>query len=148
MWKPLWRHKGGYLATYREYLNSSGWNNGAQVIERVALDNSINPRLLLSLLEYQSGWVTGQPKTGTSLDYPLGYEDPLEKGLFAQLSWAVSQLSLGYYGWRNGLVVDLTFPDDEVLRLSPKLNAGTVAVQYYFAQFKERGEWSSSPVWR
>ncbi len=136
--------KGGYLATYREYLNSSGWNNGAQVIERVALDNSINPRLLLSLLDFQSGWVTGQPKAGTSLDYPLGYEDPLEKGLFAQLNWAVSQLSLGYYGWRNGLVVDLTFPDDEVLRLSPKLNAGTVSVQYYFAQFKERGEWSSS----
>jgi LasA protease len=136
--------KGGYLSTYREYLNSSGWNNGAQVIERVALDNSINPRLLLSLLEYQSGWVTGQPKTGSSVDYPLGYTDPLEKGLFAQLSWAVSQLSLGYYGWRNGLVVDLTFPDDEVLRLSPKLNAGTVAVQYYFAQFKERGDWSSA----
>lgn len=138
------KQKGGYLSTYREYLNSSGWNSGAQVIERVALDNSINPRLLLSLLEYQSGWVTGQPKNGTAVDYPLGYKDPLAKGLFAQLSWVVSQLSLGYYGWRNGLLVDLTFPDGETLRLSPKLNAGTVAVQYYFAQFKNRGDWSSA----
>jgi LasA protease len=136
--------KGGYLSTYREYLNSSGWNSGAQVIERVALDNSINPRLLLSLLEYQSGWVTGQPVDSDSREYPLGYKDPLSSGLFAQLSWAVSQLSLGYYGWRNGLVVDLTFPDDEVLRLSPKLNAGTVAVQYYFAGFKARPAWSSA----
>jgi LasA protease len=136
--------KGGYLSSYREYLNSSGWNSGAQVITRIALDNSINPRLLLSLLEYQSGWVNGQPKNADAIDYPLGYKDPLAKGLFAQLSWAVSQLSLGYYGWRNGLVVDLTFPDDEVLRLSPKLNAGTVAVQYLFAQFKDRGEWSSA----
>jgi LasA protease len=136
--------EGGYLSTYREYLNSSGWNSGAQIIERVALDNSINPRLLLSLLEYQSGWVSGQPKTSEASDYPMGYKDPLAKGLFSQMSWVVSQLSLGYYGWRNGLVVDLRFPDGEVLRLSPRLNAGTVSVQYYFAGFMDRSEWSNA----
>jgi len=138
------RQKNGYLATYREYLNSTGWNSGAQLIERIALDNSINPRLLLSLLEYQSGWVTGQPVTSESTDYPLGYHDPLAKGLFQQLSWAVSELSLGYYGWRNGLVVDLTFTDDQVLRLSPELNAGTVAVQYYFAHFMAKTDWEKT----
>ncbi len=138
------KQKNGYLATYREYLNSTGWTTGAQVIERVALDNSINPRLLLSLLEYQSGWVSGQPATALATDYPMGYQDPLAKGLFQQLSWAVSKLSLGYYGWRNGLVVDLTFTDDQVLRLSPKLNAGTVAVQYFFAQFMTRTDWEKA----
>lgn len=138
------KQKNGYLATYREYLNSTGWNSGAQVIKRVALDNSINPRLLLSLLEYQSGWVTGQPTTPAATDYPLGYIDPLSKGLFQQLSWAVSQLSLGYYGWRNGLVVDLTFTDGQLLRLSPELNAGTVAVQYYFAHFMTKDEWDKA----
>jgi LasA protease len=138
------KQKGGYLSTYREYLNSTGWNSGAQVIERVALDNSINPRLLLSLLEYQSGWVNGQPKTPGSIDYPMGYKDPLSKGLFSQLNWAVSQLSLGYYGWRNGLVVDLTFIDGETLRLSPELNAGTVAVQYLFAGLMEQITWEST----
>ncbi len=138
------KQKNGYLASYREYLNSTGWNSGAQVIERVALDNSVNPRLLLSLLEYQSGWVTGQPDPSAAIDYPLGYHDPLSKGLFQQLSWAVSQLSLGYYGWRNGLVVDLTYTDDQVLRLSPELNAGTVAVQYYFARFMTKTEWEEA----
>jgi LasA protease len=135
------KQKNGYLNTYREYLNSTGWNSGAQVIERVALDNSINPRLLLSLLEYQSGWVRGQPVSLDAVDYPLGHKDPLTKGLFQQLSWAVSQLSLGYYGWRNGLVVDLTFTDGQNLRLSPKLNAGTVAVMYYFSQQLTDSEW-------
>ncbi|HPO57890.1 MAG TPA: hypothetical protein PLV53_03500, partial [Anaerolineaceae bacterium] len=33
---------GGFLSQYREYL-SDGWNTGAQVVERVALENSINP---------------------------------------------------------------------------------------------------------
>ena len=53
---------GGYLSTYREYL-SSGWHTGAQVIQRVAIENSINPRILLSLLEYRSHWVTGKTPT-------------------------------------------------------------------------------------
>lgn len=138
------KQKNGYLATYREYLNSTGWISGAQVIKRVALDNSINPRLLLSLLEYQSGWVSGQPSTSDAIDYPLGHKDPLAKGLFSQLSWAVSHLSLGYYGWRNGLVVDLTFTDGHGLRLSPELNAGTVAVLYYFSRFSTKAEWQSA----
>ncbi|NTV37335.1 MAG: LysM peptidoglycan-binding domain-containing protein, partial [Anaerolineaceae bacterium] len=42
---------GGYLKDYKEYL-SSGWANGAQVINRVAIENSINPRILLALVEY------------------------------------------------------------------------------------------------
>ncbi|MBN2258377.1 MAG: M23 family metallopeptidase, partial [Anaerolineaceae bacterium] len=136
--------KKGYLSTYREYLNSYGWISGAQVIEHVALDNSINPRLLISLLEYQSGWLTGQPLTPDALNYPMGHKDPQAKGLHAQLSWAVSQLSIGYYGWRSGLVVDLTFVDGETLRLSPALNAGTVAVQYFFADMLEQNAWTSA----
>ena len=50
---------GGYLSTYSEWLQSTKTTSGAQVIQRVALENSINPRLLLALIEYQSGWVYG-----------------------------------------------------------------------------------------
>jgi hypothetical protein len=44
---------GGYLSEYRQEL-TTGWLSGAQVIERVAIENSINPRLLLTILEVQS----------------------------------------------------------------------------------------------
>ena len=44
---------GGYLSNYREYL-VTGWQTGAQIIDRVAIENSINPRLLLAILEYKS----------------------------------------------------------------------------------------------
>ena len=48
---------GGKLSTYQEWHKSTGLISGASVITRVAEENSINPRLLLSLLEYQGGWV-------------------------------------------------------------------------------------------
>ena len=35
---------GGYLSTYREWLNTTAWTTGAGEIERLAYENSINPR--------------------------------------------------------------------------------------------------------
>jgi LysM repeat protein len=124
---------GGYLSTYREYL-TSGWYTGAQLIDRVAIENSVNPRLLLAILQYQSNWVYGQPTSLAATDYPLGNTNYIYRYLYRQLSWAVSQLSIGYYGWRAGLLTEVKFPNQDPLHLAPGLNAGTVAVQYLFAQ--------------
>jgi LysM repeat protein len=132
---------GGYLSTYRQYLSTGGWHTGAQVIERVAIENSVNPRILLSILEYQSHWVYGQPRNLSEDDYPLGYQNYAHRGLYRQLSWAVSQLSLGYYGWREGLFTDITFIDKTSLRMAPELNAGTVAIQYLFAKLYNQRDW-------
>lgn len=134
---------GGYLSTYKEYL-SNGWNNGAQVVERVAIENSINPRLLLSLLEFQSHWVLGQPLNLQQTTYPMGYIEVNHQGLYKQLSWSVEQLSIGYYGWREGILTELTFKDGSKLRLAPPLNAGTVAVQYYLSTLFDQGKWNTA----
>lgn len=131
---------GGYLSSYREYLTSS-WHNGGAVIEKAALEHSINPRLLLSILQYQSGWVLGQPADKQSETYPLGYIDDRAEGLYSQIVWAVKQLSTGYYGWREGLLTELTFSDGRRLRIAPDLNAGTVAVQYLFSQLYDYETW-------
>ncbi len=132
---------GGYLSTYQEYLATTGWTSGADIIDRVALENSVNPRLLLSLLQYQAGWVYGQPPSNQLEDYPLGLVDPNKDGLFEQLSWAVGNVSVGYYGWRESLVTDLVFTDGVRARLSPELNAGTVGVMYHFAQIYDSVGW-------
>lgn len=133
---------GGYLSHYREYL-STGWYNGAELINRVAIENSINPRLLLALLEYQSHWVYGQPRTLAETDYPLGLVDLNKKGLYKQLSWAVEQLSIGYYGWQAGLLTDLSFSNGVTIRLWPKANAGTAAVAYFFAHVYNSHDWAN-----
>jgi LasA protease len=92
----------GYLSEYSDYLGSVGQSTGAEIIEKIALENSINPRILLALLEYHSGWVSGYPTSSKMEDYPLGHIDESQKGLLRQIKWAINQLSIGYYGWREG----------------------------------------------
>ncbi len=132
---------GGYLSRYREWLGTTEWTTGAEVITRIATENSINPRLLLALIEYESGWVDGQPTNPKQEDYPLGKVDLSLKGLYSQLAWAVNQLSVGYYGWREGWVTEIQFSDGVSARLAPDLNSGTVALQYYFAQVSDTPGW-------
>jgi murein DD-endopeptidase MepM/ murein hydrolase activator NlpD len=132
---------GGYLASYRQYLGSTGWMTGAREIERLAYENSINPRLLLALLDYESRWVRGTPENQFRIDYPLGHESFKYKGMFMQMVWAINQLSTGYYDWRAGRMVELEFLDGNTLRLDPTLNAGTVALMYYFSRNHTFNEW-------
>jgi LasA protease len=132
---------GGYLSTHREWLGTTHWTSGAEIIQRVAIENSINPRLLLALLEYQSGWVYGQPKNLALTDYPMGIFEKNHQGLYQQMAWVVNQLSIGYYGWREGLLTEIQFSDGVTARLAPELNSGTVALQYYLAQMYTTEGW-------
>lgn len=133
---------GGKLSHYKEWLKSTGVLTGAQVVQRVALENSINPRLLLALLEYQSGWVYGQPTDPNLVEYPLALNDLRYRGLFHQLVWAVNQLSVGYYSWREGRLIELEFSKDGYkTRLAPDLNAGSVALQNLLAKLYNAPGW-------
>jgi murein DD-endopeptidase MepM/ murein hydrolase activator NlpD len=135
------RDAGGYLSNYREYLGSTGWMTGAAEIERSAYENSINPRLLLAILDYEARWVRGAPVDKFHEEYPLGYENFRNKGMFLQLAWAINQLSTGYYGWRAGTISEITFRDGATYHLDPTLNAGTVAVMYFFSRQHSENEW-------
>lgn len=132
---------GGYLSTYREYLKTTGWLSGAREIERLASENSINPRLLLAILDYEAHWVRGKPENEFRIDYPLAQENFRYKGMFMQLVWGINQLSTGYYDWRAGKLTELTFQDGSKLRIDPTLNAGTVGLMYYFARNHTLNEW-------
>lgn len=134
----------GYLREYREYLRSTSWNSSADIIQRVALENSINPRLLLALLEYQTGCTLGLPDPIITIDYLLGKQDYHRKGLYGQLSWAASQLSAGYYGWRDGTLNEIHLSDGIIFHPAPELNAGSVALQYYFAQIMDHEHWQQA----
>lgn len=133
--------QGGYLSEYVEYLGSTGNTSGGEILAHTALDNSINPRLLLALLDFQAHWVRGEPENLAQRDYPMGYVDLDHKGLLQQLRWAVNQLSIGYYDWREGRLTEIRFRDGVVTRLAPDLNAGTAAIQYYFAQIYDSQTW-------
>ena len=105
------------------------WVTGSQIVQRVALESSINPQVLLAFLEFRSGWVRGQPHDPCQVDYPIGFYVPDYHGLYLELSLVAKELNIGYYGWRQGTLTDLVFPNAIHVRISPGLNAGSVAVQ-------------------
>jgi LasA protease len=124
---------GGILGTWQEYLPSTEMTPAPAIIERVALENSVNPRLLLALLEYSCGCVLEKPAKLPLNGLWLGPLAGGYQGLYGQLSWAANQLSIGYYGWRNGTLTSLQVAGTDTPRLSPAENAGSVALETYFA---------------
>lgn len=129
----------GFLSSFGELVNGER-TSGADIIQRVAVETSINPRLLLALLEYRSRWVLGQP-AAPNVGYPLGFNVPGERGLYKEMYIAAKLLTMGYYSWRAGSLTDLTFPDGVKVRISPELNAGSVAVQYLFSRLYRQPGW-------
>lgn len=140
--ETLAEDQGGFLSTSTE-LMTRGTTPATEVLEQLALEYSINPRILLAAMEVESGWVRGKPEEMDKIDYPFGYIRGNWGGIYRQTGWAIKHLSQGYYGWRSGTLSELTFTDDSTLRLSPNLNAGTVAVLNFFSQMHTREEWES-----
>ena len=127
---------GGYLSTYKEWIDH--WYTGPEIITRVALENSISPRIFLALLEYQSHWVYGKPTNLAQVDYPMGWKVLKNRGLYLQLTWAARMLTAGYYGWRTGQLTEITYKDGITReRLAPQINAGTVALQYLYSKLDD-----------
>lgn len=135
--------QGGYLARYSEELDGVVLS-GAQVVERISYEYSINPRLILSVLEYQSGWVTRDQPDEATLDYPIGIFDTRRQGLYRQLAWAANNLNMGYYLWRVNGLSNLALADGEIVPISTTINAGTAGVQYFFSQIHDRGQWDQA----
>ncbi len=130
------------LLAYREYLPTPGTLDGAALVDYIARNYSINPRLLLAVLEYRGGWVLGRPNEATRQN-PLHRPDSDDKGRLSRaLIWAAEQLAIGYYGWREGRLTHITFVTGEQARLEPTLNAGTVALMHLFAQLLPPAQWA------
>lgn len=128
---------GGYLARYRGYTEDLTLNGG-DLILRIARQHSINPRVLMALLDYHGGWVSQASPSANGLARPMGYSHPYKDNLAPQLNWVSNQLSIGYYNWRSGALTTLTFPDGSTLRMDPRLNAGTAALQYLYSQMSDQ----------
>jgi LasA protease len=135
---------GGYLARHTDYLMSTGFVTGAQAVERISFDNSINPRLLLAIIELESRWVRGIPTNFAQDEYPLGYVNFQYRGLYRQMMWAVGELSTGYYGWRSGQLTEIAFEDGSTVKLAPSLNAATVGLMYFFSKTRNREAWAQA----
>lgn len=116
----------GYLLRHREEVEGS-MMDGPAIVQLIADRYSINPRLILAVLEHQSGWVTqASPLPRSSI---IGYSGA--EGLYGQLSWAANLLNLGYYGRSEGGLRGFNIGNDTQVLFSPTINHGTAGVQRF-----------------
>src|SRR5687768_14606894 len=132
--------QGGYLAKYSQDVDGE-FLTGTQIVERVSENYSVNPRLLLALLEYRSGWVTNP--NPQNVEYSLGFYDSFYAGLYRQLAWTANNLNRGYYLWRVNALSTLPLSDGTYVPLNPTINAGTAGVQYFLSLFNNRPFWDN-----
>ncbi len=128
----------GWLKDYIGYAGGTN-RNGAGIVDYVALNYSISPRLLLAILEYQTGALS--QATPPSSAYALGEVDYLYAGVYLQLVWAADNLNNGYYGWRTGSLTSFDHTDGRIERPDPWQDAASVAVQYYFSRHLEKADY-------
>ena len=123
----------GWLNSYRAYTGGAtgAWRSGAEIVDYVAMNYSVSPRLLLAILEYQTGALS-QPQLPAN--FMLGFQTLYYGTPYLQLVIAANTLNNGYYGWRGGMQVEFDEPDGTILRPDPWQNAASVGLQYYFSR--------------
>jgi LasA protease len=121
----------GWLRDYNVYAGGK-WRTGAEMVDFIATNYSVSPRLLLAILEYQGGALTQDrpPLKKNLLGFTrLYYENP-----YLQLVIAANTLNNGYYGWRAGNLLEFELPDGTLIRPDPWQNAASVSLQYYYSK--------------
>ncbi len=121
----------GWLKNYRAYAGGA-WRSGAGIVDYVAANFSVSPRLLLAILEYQTGALS-EPEMPKA-PYLLGHAREYYGTLYLQLVWAANTLNNGYYGWRAGDRTSFDLPDGSLFRPDPWENAASVGVKYYYSK--------------
>jgi LasA protease len=132
-----------YLNRYQEEVEGR-MLTGPEIVRQVAMDYSINPRLLLAVLEYQSGWVTQSNPDEKTRDFPIGNPDNWRKGLYSQLAWAANNLNRGYYLWRVNGIGGWLLNNGIVIPIDQSINAGTAGVHLLFSQLYDRQGWDKA----
>jgi LasA protease len=131
----------GWWKNYRAYV-AGQIRTGAELVDYVAINYSINPRLLLAILEYQGGALTQDaPPTNRKL---LGLERQFWESHYLQLVLAANTLNNGYYGWRNGSLLEFEDANGNLFRPDPWQNAGSAALQYYFSRMFGGNEFNNA----
>lgn len=129
----------GYLADYSEEVGETCMS-GAQIVEYISLLYSVNPRLLLAVLEYRSHWVS-EALPEYQGEYPINAAQSERDGLFRQLSWAANELNRGFYIHEAGALGSFNLPDGTVIDVENDLNHASAALQYFFGLFMDQHDW-------
>jgi LasA protease len=132
--------QGGYLCTYQENVDGN-LLSGPEIVDLVAHHYSVGPRLLLAVLERESGWVTNPTPGAQALNAPLGNRGGGWGSFHVQLAAAADKLNEGYYDWRGRGMALKIWGDGSATRYAPTLNAATAGLQYFYSLNTSKKQW-------
>ncbi len=122
----------GWLKNHVEYMGDRN-RRGGEIINFVANNYSVSPRLLLALAEYQTGALSNPSPPDENDPYLLGRVDYRKEGFYRQLAWAADVLNDSYYKYRSGKLTSFEHLDGRLERPDPWQNAASVALQHYYS---------------
>jgi len=123
----------GWFKNY-SFFGGGETRRGGEIINYIATNYSLNPQMLLALVEYATNALTNPTIPENEDPYPFGYQSKTDQGLYRQLLWAAEILNNGYYGWRTGKLRSFEHKDGTLERPDPWQNAATVALQYFYSR--------------
>ena len=129
-----------FIYSFNSYLSSLEFSD--EVVSQVAKEYSVNPRLLLAVLEYSTGWVTG-PKVDTE-PAPNAEEivtDAWKSDLYSILSRIANSLNWGYYAWNSNNLGYYFLVDGSYIFANETINAGTVGIHTWAATVYGKENW-------
>jgi LasA protease len=124
----------GWLKDYRGPAGTDTRSAG-EIIDIVARDYSVSPRLLLALVEYNSHGLSSPGMPAGSDVKPLGFTTGDYTGLYLQLVWAANTLNNTYYDDRAGRITQIDHLDGTMERPDPWQNPASVALQVYYNRY-------------
>lgn len=132
--------QGGYLCSFQENVDGRILS-GPEIVNLVGHHYSLGPRLLLAVLERESGWVTNPNPSAQALNAPLGNRGSSWGSFHVHLAAAADKLNKGYYDWRGRGMPLKIWGDGSVTRYATTLNAATVGLQYFYSVNTSKGDW-------
>ncbi len=130
--------------------NGAGFDEtltSADVIQRIVTEYSVDPRVLLAMLEYRARWISSPTVSIDAIAFPI--VSPLQggnfnrMGLYRQLSYVANELNRGYYSFKTRGLRQLEFSDGERVAIPAQMNAGTVAILYFLSLNQTYSSWQA-----
>ena len=129
----------GWYKYYGSYIQEE-YKDAVNLLTWLGENYSINPRLLLALLEYRAQALSN-PSRDRASELNLLMPEEVYTGVYLQLSHSADLLNDGYYRYRQGELTSITHLNGEIENIDPWQNAGTVALQNYFSLFLDGEEY-------
>ena len=130
----------GWFKTYQATIQEKN-RDAAGVIRYYAENYSLNPKMLLALIEFQTGALTNPQRDRSLEDTFLGF-DNYHRGVHLQISYASDLVNDGFYRYFNGELTGIEHRDGRIENIDPWQNSATVALQVYFSLQMDQDEYA------